>query len=64
MDLKDLKGIGKKREEALNRLDIYSVSDLYNFYPREYEDRSKKMILSKAKEENKFSVNLIDLILS
>lgn len=54
MDLKDLKGIGKKREEALNRLDIYSVSDLYNFYPREYEDRSKKMILSKAKEENKY----------
>lgn len=54
MDLKDLKGIGPKREEALNRLDIYRVSDLYNFYPREYEDRSKKMILKNAKEDVKY----------
>lgn len=54
MDLKDLKGIGPKKEKALNRLGIYSVSDLYNFYPREYEDRSKKMILQKAKENIKY----------
>ncbi|MDD7305924.1 MAG: ATP-dependent DNA helicase RecG [Peptoniphilaceae bacterium] len=54
MDLKDLKGIGKKREEALNKLDIYTISDLYNYYPREYEDRSKKMILPKAREDIKY----------
>lgn len=54
MDLKDLKGIGPKKEEALSRLGIYSVSDLYNFYPREYEDRSKKMILPKAKKGVKY----------
>lgn len=54
MDLKDLKGIGPKREEALNRLGIYTVSDLYNYYPREYEDRSKKMVVSKAREGVKY----------
>lgn len=54
MDLRDLKGIGPKKEETLHRLGIFSLSDLYNFYPREYEDRSKKMIVSKAKENIKY----------
>ncbi len=46
MDLLDLKGIGKKKKEYLEKLSIYKVEDLYNYYPREYEDRSKKFDLS------------------
>ncbi|MFR6222286.1 MAG: hypothetical protein ACLUJE_08920, partial [Anaerococcus sp.] len=39
MDLLDLKGLGKKKKEYLEKLSIYKLEDLYNYYPREYEDR-------------------------
>lgn len=39
MDVTELKGLGPKKKETLRKLDINSVSDLYNYYPREYEDR-------------------------
>lgn len=54
MDLLDLNGIGPKKKEYLNRLSINSISDLYNYYPREYEDRSHKMLLNKSKENVKY----------
>ena len=53
MDLLDLKGIGKKKKEYLEKLSIYKVEDLYNYYPREYEDRSKKYDLSHGLDGNK-----------
>lgn len=53
MDLLDLKGIGKKKKEYLSNLSIYKVEDLYNYYPREYEDRSKKFDLSHGLDGNK-----------
>ena len=53
MDLLDLKGLGKKKKEYLEKLSIYKVEDLYNYYPREYEDRSKKFDLSQALDGNK-----------
>lgn len=36
-----LSGVGKQRVQALNRLGLYTVGDLLNHYPREYEDRRK-----------------------
>jgi ATP-dependent DNA helicase RecG len=54
MDLLKISGIGPKKKEYLRRLSIYSVSDLYNYYPREYEDRSKKMILKNARDGVKY----------
>lgn len=53
MDLLDLKGLGKKKKEYLEKLSIYKVEDLYNYYPREYEDRSKKFDLSQTLDGNK-----------
>ena len=53
MDLLDLKGLGKKKKEYLEKLSIYKVEDLYNYYPREYEDRSKKYDLSHGLDGNK-----------
>ena len=50
MKLTDIKGIGPKKAQALGKLDIYKASDLYNYYPRAYEDRRKKISLSQAKE--------------
>lgn len=39
-EVKQLKGIGPKKSEALKKLDIYTFDDLIHHYPREYEDRT------------------------
>lgn len=36
--IENLKGIGKKRAELFNRLGLYSVGDVLEFYPRKYEN--------------------------
>ncbi len=36
-----LKGVGPKMYELLNKLGIYTVKDLIEYYPRVYEDRTK-----------------------
>ena len=36
-----LKGVGPKMFEFLNKLNIYTVKDLLEYYPRVYEDRTK-----------------------
>ena len=46
--LEDISGLGKKRIELLKKLDIYSVDDLLEFYPRHYEDWSKCYSVSEA----------------
>ncbi len=38
MDLCVLKGVGPKRKEALEKLDIYSVEDLIAYLPQKYRD--------------------------
>lgn len=53
-ELTDIKGIGPKKASALNRLEIYSISDLYSFYPREYEDRRNKASVLQAKENRSY----------
>lgn len=47
-EVTSLKGIGPKKAQALARLDIYTISDLYSYYPREYEDRRLKSSVLKA----------------
>ena len=41
-----IKGVGPNRVTLLNRLDIYTLSDLITFFPREYEDRGKPKQIS------------------
>lgn len=53
-ELTDLRGIGLKKAKALSKLDIYTVSDLYNYYPRAYEDRSKKILVNQATEDRPY----------
>ena len=36
-----LKGVGPKMFELLNKLNIYTVKDLLEYYPRNYEDRTR-----------------------
>lgn len=53
MDLLDLKGIGKKKKDTLRKLNIYTVSDVYNYYPTSFEDRSHKTNILKANPDKK-----------
>lgn len=47
-EVESLKGIGPKKAKSLARLNIYTISDLYSYYPREYEDRRYKQIVLNA----------------
>ncbi len=40
MKIEELSGIGIKRAELFHKLGVYSVGQLLNFYPRDYEDWS------------------------
>ncbi|MCL1862900.1 MAG: ATP-dependent DNA helicase RecG [Defluviitaleaceae bacterium] len=41
MDITNLKGVGAKRAHALQSAGIFKVEDLLNYFPRDYDDRSK-----------------------
>ncbi len=43
-----LKGVGKKRSELLKKLNIESLEDLINFFPRRYEDRRQPISIMEA----------------
>lgn len=38
-DLREIKGIGVRKEKLLNRLGIFTIFDLLQYFPRTYEDR-------------------------
>ena len=40
-DVKYVKTVGPSRVKLLNKLNIYTLKDLIEYYPRDYEDRSK-----------------------
>ena len=40
-DVKFVKGVGPNRVLLLNKLGIFTLKDLIEYYPRDYEDRSK-----------------------
>lgn len=40
-DIKYVKTVGPNRVKLLNKLKIYTLKDLIEYYPRDYEDRSK-----------------------
>ena len=39
-EVKYIKGVGPKKAESLNKIGIYSVKDLIEYFPRAYDDRS------------------------
>ena len=48
-----LKGVGEKRAEAFAKLGIFTVGDLLNFFPRDYEDRRKTLDISELRAGDK-----------
>jgi len=56
MELQDIKGIGPKSLSLLNKLNIYTVSDLINYYPIRY-DILKKSDLDNLDEDMKIIID-------
>ncbi len=46
-----LKGVGPKKQAALEKLGIRTIADLVNFFPRDYEDRRQARSIGELEEE-------------
>lgn len=49
-ELQDIKNIGSKTLEKINKLNIYTIQDLLTYFPRDYEDRREILNISDLKE--------------
>lgn len=54
-----LKGVGPKKSQLLNRLNIESIEDLLYFFPRSYEDRRKIEKISDIKDGDKTNLEVV-----
>ncbi len=52
-----LKGVGEKRAELFSKLGIFTVADLLNYFPRDYEDRRKISEIKNVKVGEKVCIN-------
>jgi ATP-dependent DNA helicase RecG len=50
-EVRFLKGVGEKRARDFRRLGIRTIEDLFNFFPRRYEDRTKIVPISNIKPQ-------------
>lgn len=53
MPVQYVKGVGEKRAQILNRLGIYTVANMLEYYPRDYQDRSNIKQIFKVKDGEK-----------
>lgn len=47
----ELKGVGPKKAEALEKLNIRTLEDMMQFFPRDYEDRRNRINIGALKED-------------
>ena len=69
MELKDkvteLKGVGPKKAEALEKLGIKTLEDMICFFPRDYEDRRNVVKIAQLKADVAAVIRgKVDLIVS
>ena len=50
MELENVKGLGEKTKEYLNKQNIYTIKDLVGFYPYRYEVLSPEVLDNTSKE--------------
>jgi RecG-like helicase len=53
-----IKGVGPKWAKVLSKLDIYSITDLFYYFPRNYEDRSEMSTISQVKPGQSFTLKV------
>ena len=58
MELKDIKGIGEKKIALLNKLGIFTVNNLLEYFPYSYIDTTKFKKISEITEEGSYSYTL------
>ena len=58
MELKDIKGIGEKKIAFLNKLGIFTVNNLLEYFPYSYIDTTKFKKISEITEEGSYSYRL------
>ena len=58
MELKDIKGIGEKKLSLLNKLGIFTVNNLLEYFPYSYIDTTKFKKISEITEEGSYSYRL------
>lgn len=58
MELKDIKGIGEKKIALLNKLGIFTVNNLLEYFPYSYIDTTKFKKISEITEEGIYSYRL------
>lgn len=56
VDVKYVKGVGPKMSEVLNRLGVFSVNDLFQYYPRTYIDYQKQLPIRDLKMDDSVTV--------
>lgn len=54
-----LKGVGPKRLKKYNSLDIFTIRDLLEYYPRSYDDQSNFKLLYNTLENEKASFDVL-----
>lgn len=56
-DITELKGVGPKSQEALNKIGIYIILDLLLYFPRDYENIDINLDFNEIDEKNKLSLD-------
>ena len=51
-DIQYIKGVGEKKARLFNKLGIFVVDDLLNFFPRKYEDWSKTQTVKESENSS------------
>ena len=54
--VRSLKGVGDKTEKSLNKLGIFTIEDLIEFYPRGYQSYEAPVYLSDAVPEKRQAI--------
>jgi len=54
-----VKGVGPAKEKLFNNLGIYTVRDLIYYFPRDYEDRSKKKKIFELQDGEKIAFEAV-----
>lgn len=57
-DIQYLKGVGPKRASKLNKIGIYTIEDLLNYFPVRYEDRRKLTKIKDIDEDKKYLIKV------
>ena len=57
--ISSLPGIGAAKQALFARLNIFTISDLLQFYPRDYEDRTQKITISQSLQNQTGKIHTI-----